>query len=67
MIELRWITPESTHYCASTLQWRAHLPVVDIGGHLCPGDWTEWQSVPTVALPIAEFEAACKPAPVVQS
>ena len=51
MVELRWVRPQHTTTDAPVLQWRVHLPVVDIGGQLCPGDWTEWETVPTVVLP----------------
>jgi len=46
MFELRWVRPPTTTTEPDKLQYRVHLPVVDIGGHLCPGDWTEWQDVP---------------------
>jgi hypothetical protein len=50
MIEMRWVRPPYMTTEAARLQFRVHLPVVDIGGNLCPGDWTEWQSVPTVVV-----------------
>lgn len=54
MIELRWVAPPHTTTKPKKLQWRVHLPVVDIGGNLCPGDWTEWGNVPTVVLDESE-------------
>jgi hypothetical protein len=50
MIELRWVRTPHTTTAPAELQFRVHLPVVDIGGSLCPGDWTEWQNVPTVVI-----------------
>lgn len=48
MLELRWLQVPETTTKPPTLQYRIHQPVVDIGGHLCPGDWTDWKDVPTV-------------------
>lgn len=48
MIELRWVRSTKTTTEPDKLQYRVHLPVADIGGHLCPGDWTDWQDVPLV-------------------
>ena len=50
MVELRWVVPPHTTTLPAKLQWRAHQPVVEIGGNLCVGDWTEWEDVPTVVL-----------------
>lgn len=54
MVELRWTRPDGTTTQPDKLQWRVHLPVVDCGGNLCPGDWTEWQDVPLVLIPTPE-------------
>lgn len=45
MVELRWTKK------TGRLQWRVHLPVTDISGNLCVGDWTEWETVPVVDVP----------------
>lgn len=50
MIEMRWARQTRTTTEAATLQFRVHLPVVDVCGNLCPGDWTDWQNVPSVVL-----------------
>lgn len=50
MVELRYVLLPHTTTRPAKLQWRVHLPVVDAGGTLCPGDWTEWEDVPTVVL-----------------
>lgn len=51
MFELRWVRQEGTTTLPDRLQYRVHLPVVDIGGQLCPGDWTDWEEVPLVIVP----------------
>jgi hypothetical protein len=60
MFELRWVLPAKTATGHLQLQYRYHQPVVDVGGNLCPGDWTEWGNVPTVVAderdPIQEDE-----------
>lgn len=49
MSDLRWLRDEHD-YGGGKLQYRINQPVVDIGGHLCPGDWTEWRDVPIVFI-----------------
>jgi hypothetical protein len=55
MIEMQWVqtqgAPTPGSICVGgnifqKLQYRVHLPVVDAGGTLTPGDWTEWMDVP---------------------
>ena len=44
MLEMRWVALGRQRY----LQFRYVQPCVDASGALCPGEWTEWQDVPTV-------------------
>lgn len=54
MIEMRWVRPAGTTTFPGRLQFRVHLPVVDAGGNLCPGDWTAWKDVSTYVEPEGE-------------
>ena len=56
MVELKWVIPESTTTEPKSLVFRFIQPCVDIGGNLCPGDWTEWKLVPTEVVRDTEFE-----------
>ena len=59
MIEIRWLRTPYTTAEHDRLQYRIHQPVVDIGGHLCPGDWDdEWKDVPVVVEPDPLADAA---------
>lgn len=57
MIELRWLRVTHTFTKEYRLQFRVHLPVVDIGGTLCQGDWTEWADVPVVIDELTKVQA----------
>lgn len=53
---MRWLREPHTSTREPRLQFRVHLPVVDVGGNLCPGDWTEWEDVPVVVEPTTHQE-----------
>lgn len=48
MVELRYLVPPNTTTKQPRLQYRVVVPCVDIGGNLCPGDWTDWMEVPII-------------------
>lgn len=60
MIELRWLEIGSSikrHVNSPwlaenkeryVLQYRSMTPCADASGALCPGEWSDWQDVPTV-------------------
>ena len=56
VIEMRWLREPHTSAREPKLQFQVHLPVVDIGGKLCPGEWTEWADVPLVVDPTTHQE-----------
>ena len=54
MIALRFIVPEGTSAEHPILQCRTNL-AVDASGAFCSGVWSEWEKVPLVGVPWAEF------------
>ena len=52
MVEIRFAVPQHTTTMPPVLQYRVMVPCVDIGGNLCPGDWSEWVDVPRVVLDV---------------
>ena len=51
MIELRWVQVPETTTQPPKLQWRMRSPGFVMGGRVYPGEWGEWQDVPTAIIP----------------
>lgn len=58
MFDMKWVLPPDTTTERPRLMYRYVQPTIDIGGNLCPGDWTDWHPVPLEVVSRAEFEAA---------
>ncbi|GAA0260271.1 hypothetical protein [Rhodanobacter caeni] len=61
MIELKWVRPAGTSTLQARLVYRVMQPCTDASGALCPGEWGEWEPVPTEIATDIDYMAAASP------
>lgn len=57
MFELKWVRVETTTTAYPILVYRHMQPCVDASGALCPGEWSDWNPVPTELVSYDAFAA----------